>query len=57
MRAIGHLRVSSQEQGNSRLGLEAQRAAVETFVAQEGIELLDVMEEVASGGLRTWKVP
>lgn len=51
MRAIGYLRVSTTEQGNSRLGLEAQRAAVEAFAAREGIELLDLVEEVASGGL------
>lgn len=51
MRAIAYLRVSTTEQGNSRLGLEAQRAAVEAFAQAEGIELLDVVEEVASGGL------
>lgn len=51
MRAVGYLRVSSREQGNSRLGLEAQRAAIEAFAEREGIELLDVVEEVASGGL------
>ena len=33
------------------MGLEAQRAAVEAFALAEGIELLDVVEEVASGGL------
>lgn len=51
MKAIAYLRVSTTEQGNSRLGLEAQRAAVEAFAAREGIELLNVVEEVASGGL------
>jgi DNA invertase Pin-like site-specific DNA recombinase len=51
MRAVGYLRVSSREQGNSRLGLEAQRAAIEAFALAQGIELLDVVEEVASGGL------
>ena len=51
MRAIAYLRVSTQEQGNSRLGLEAQRAAVEAFAQAEGIKLLDIVEEVASGGL------
>lgn len=51
MKAIAYLRVSTQEQGNSRLGLEAQRAAVEAFAQAEGIQLLDVVEEVASGGL------
>lgn len=51
MKAIAYLRVSTTEQGNSRLGLEAQRAAVEAFAKAEGIQLLDVVEEVASGGL------
>ena len=51
MRAIAYLRVSTTEQGNSRLGLEAQRAAVEAFAQREGIQLLDVVEEVESGGL------
>ena len=51
MKAIAYLRVSTQEQGNSRLGLEAQRAAVQAFAQAEGIKLLDIVEEVASGGL------
>lgn len=51
MRAIGYLRVSTREQGNSKLGLAAQRAAIEAFAEREGIELLAVVEEVASGGL------
>jgi DNA invertase Pin-like site-specific DNA recombinase len=51
MKAIASLRVSTEEQDNSRLGLEAQHAAVQAFCEREGIELLDVVEEVASGGL------
>lgn len=51
MKAIGYLRVSTQEQGSSRLGIEAQRASVQAFCEREGIVLLDVVEEVASGGL------
>jgi DNA invertase Pin-like site-specific DNA recombinase len=51
MRAIGYLRVSTREQGDSKLGLAAQREALRAFAEREGIELLDVVEEVASGGL------
>jgi len=35
MKAIAYLRVSMQEQGNSRLSLEAQRAAVEAITQAE----------------------
>lgn len=51
MKAIAYLRVSTQEQGDSRLGLEAQREAVEAFAQSNGIEILETVEEVASGGL------
>lgn len=51
MQAIGYLRVSTKEQGDSRLGIDAQRAAIEEFARAEDIELLDVVVEVASGAL------
>jgi DNA invertase Pin-like site-specific DNA recombinase len=37
MNAIAYLRVSTQEQGRSGLGLEAQRAAIESFAKSEGM--------------------
>lgn len=45
---IGYLRVSTQEQGDSRLGLEAQRAAIEEYSSRHGYELTGIVEEVAS---------
>ena len=44
-----YLRVSTVRQGQSGLGLEAQRAAVEQFCQQHGCELLAEFLEVESG--------
>jgi DNA invertase Pin-like site-specific DNA recombinase len=48
---IGYCRVSTQEQGESRNGLEGQRAEIERWAAYNGYELVEIFEEVASGGL------
>lgn len=48
-RVVAYLRVSTAEQGNSGLGLEAQRAAIERECQHRGWELVRVYEEVASG--------
>lgn len=47
--AVGYLRVSTAEQGQSGLGLEAQRASVQGFVAGQGWTLVTVFEDIASG--------
>lgn len=47
--AVGVLRVSTHEQGDSHLGLDAQRAAIESFAASRGLTLLAVFEDVVSG--------
>ena len=39
-RAVAYYRVSTQRQGRSGLGLEAQRARVEQFAEAEGFELI-----------------
>jgi DNA invertase Pin-like site-specific DNA recombinase len=47
--AVGYLRVSTAEQGQSGLGLEAQRAAVQGFAAAQGWALVAGFGDVASG--------
>ena len=48
-RAIGYVRVSTGEQGESGLGLKAQAAAIRSTCEQRGWELIAVREEVKSG--------
>ena len=47
--AIAYYRVSTQRQGRSGLGLEAQRTAVTRFAETEGINLLAEFTEVETG--------
>lgn len=49
--AIALTRVSTSEQGKSGLGLAAQEAAIRSFATTEGFEIVEVVEEVASGKL------
>ncbi len=49
MRIIGYERVSTARQGASGLGLEAQRQAIDGFVAQRGGRLIARFTEVESG--------
>ena len=48
---IGYFRVSTKGQGESGLGLEAQRAAVEAYAKQSGATLVMAYTEVESGKL------
>lgn len=48
--AIGYLRVSTEEQADSRLGLEAQRASVTAAAARLGVSLRDVSVDAAVSG-------
>src|SRR5713226_5817525 len=48
---IGYLRVSTKGQGESGLGIEAQKAAVETYAKQNGATLIVCYLEVESGKL------
>lgn len=46
---VSYYRVSTQKQGRSGLGLEAQKAAVETYLAQHGGAQLASYTEIESG--------
>lgn len=48
-RAVGYARVSTAEQGEHGLSLDAQAGAIAARVAAEGWELVDVVREVGSG--------
>lgn len=50
MKLIAYYRVSTEAQGESGLGLAAQRAAVEAHAALRGDEIIAHVEEIASGG-------
>ena len=46
---VAYHRVSTQKQGRSGLGLEAQRAAIATFAKSEGLEIIGEFTEIETG--------
>jgi DNA invertase Pin-like site-specific DNA recombinase len=49
LRAVGYIRVSTDEQADSGLGLDAQRAVIEGESARRGWDLAHVFTDTASG--------
>src|SRR4051812_30422032 len=47
--AVAYLRVSSEQQGRSGLGLDAQRQAVDRFAAEHGFGIVETYTEVETG--------
>ncbi len=46
---VAYYRVSTEKQGRSGLGLEAQRSAVQAFARSEGMEIAAEFTEVETG--------
>lgn len=49
MECVSYIRVSTQRQGSSGLGLSAQRAAVQQFCKQHGLTMVREFREIESG--------
>jgi DNA invertase Pin-like site-specific DNA recombinase len=49
---VGYQRVSTKEQGESGLGLEAQKAAIEVYAKQTGARIVAMYTEVESGKVK-----
>jgi DNA invertase Pin-like site-specific DNA recombinase len=49
MKAVGYIRVSTEEQADSGAGLEAQRRAIEQEASRRGWTLIGILEDAASG--------
>jgi DNA invertase Pin-like site-specific DNA recombinase len=50
VRAIGYCRVSTQEQADSKLGLGAQREAIDREITYRRYKLVDVVEDAGESG-------
>ena len=49
MKLIEYVRVSTQKQGRSGLGLDAQLSAIQAYAKSEGGEIVHLYREVESG--------
>jgi DNA invertase Pin-like site-specific DNA recombinase len=48
-KAVAYLRVSTEEQGRDGIGLDGQRAAIDSYASQLGIEIVGCYSEARSG--------
>lgn len=48
MKVLGYVRVSTDQQGDDGVSLDAQRARIAAYAEAMGVELVDVVQEVAS---------
>jgi site-specific DNA recombinase len=53
--AVGYVRVSSEEQADSGLGLQAQRQRIAAFCAMKELRLADVYEDTACPAVSRWR--
>ena len=51
-KVVGLIRVSSKQQGESGLGLQAQEKTIRAFAEREGMEVIEIVSEVASGAAK-----
>lgn len=49
---VGYIRVSTDRQAASGLGLEAQRTAIEQYASRQGREIIEIYVEAESGKLK-----
>ncbi len=47
--AVGYVRVSTKDQGESGISLDAQKAAIETFADLADYSLIEIFEDIGSG--------
>ena len=50
VRAIGYIRVSTEEQAREGISLENQRAKIEAYCSLSDLELIEVIEDAGKSG-------
>ena len=55
-RAVGYVRVSTAGQAERGMGLAAQRERVREYAERQGLELIEIAQEAASGAAKEGEV-